>query len=120
MKAMLGRRSGMTYDLGPLSRIPIGEGRTFLVADGAVAVFRARSGRVFASQAWCPHKRGPLADGLIGDGKVICPLHAYRFDLETGQPLGNDCESLRTYPVAIGDSGEILLLIEEAGAEGAA
>ncbi len=121
MKAMPGRRDdGATYDLGPVTRIPIGEGRTFQLADGAIAVFRARSGRVFATQAWCPHKRGPLADGLVGDGKVVCPLHAYRFDLETGRPLGSDCASLRTYPISIGDRGEILVRLDEPDVEGAA
>ena len=51
------------YNLGPLTRLPPGEGRTFRIGASAVAVFRTREGRVFATQATCPHKNGPL--GLL-------------------------------------------------------
>ncbi|MEO6527605.1 MAG: nitrite reductase (NAD(P)H) small subunit [Gemmatimonadaceae bacterium] len=84
-------------DLGPIDRIPPGEGQTFLVGEREIAVFRTREDTVYATQARCPHKAGLLADGLVGGGKVICPLHSYKFDLATGTPLGNNCASLRTY-----------------------
>lgn len=47
--------------------------------------------------------------GLIGANKVICPLHAWRFDLKNGQAEGQSCEHLTTYPVTLGSTGEILL-----------
>jgi nitrite reductase (NADH) small subunit len=97
------------HNLGPVEQIPIGEGRTFQVGGLAVAVFRTRTGELFAAQAACPHKGGRLADGIMGAGKVICPLHAYKFDLANGQPVGNDCPALRTYPVRLNASGEIVL-----------
>src|SRR5947209_2415045 len=97
------------YNLGSLTRVPLGEGRTFSVADTLVAIFRTRDGRVFATQATCPHRGGPLADGLVGAGKVICPLHTYAFDLATGQALENSCVRLHTYPVTLNGEGEILL-----------
>lgn len=81
----------MSYDLGPIERIPPGEGRTFELGTVRVAVFRTRSGSVHATQATCPHRDGPLADGLVGDGCVVCPLHGYRYDLATGEPLGHSC-----------------------------
>jgi nitrite reductase (NADH) small subunit len=84
-------------DLGPIDRIPPGEGQTFLVGECEIAVFRTREDTVYATQARCPHKSGLLADGLLGGGKVICPLHAYKFDLATGTPLGNGCAPLQTY-----------------------
>ena len=99
----------VTYNLGSLSRIPMGEGRNFQIENTIVVVFRARSGNVFATQATCPHKKGPLADGIIGVDSVICPLHAYKFSLDTGEPIGNTCEALKTYPVSISDTGDILL-----------
>jgi nitrite reductase (NADH) small subunit len=98
-----------TYNLGPVGQIPIGEGRTFQVGALALAVFRLRTGDLFATQATCPHKGGPVADGIVGAGKVICPLHAYRFELATGQPVGNDCSALKTYPVCLTEDGELLL-----------
>jgi nitrite reductase [NAD(P)H] small subunit len=105
----IGSLSGAVRNLGHIDRIPVGEGRMFEIDGVPVACFRARDGSVFATQALCPHKEGPLADGLIGGGQVICPLHAYKFDLETGTPVGNQCEALATYAVSVSDEGEILL-----------
>lgn len=100
------------YDLGPVDRIPPGEGRTFDAGTMRVAVFRTRTGAVHATQATCPHREGPLADGLVGDRCVVCPLHGYRFDLATGQPLGHACGSLAVHPVSITDDGRVLLWLE--------
>jgi nitrite reductase (NADH) small subunit len=94
--------------LGPLSLIPPGEGRNFEVAGERIAVFHTRAGQVFATQAACPHKNGPLADGLVGADVVICPLHAWKFDLNTGEPLLGTCK-LKTYPVRTNDQGLVLL-----------
>jgi nitrite reductase (NADH) small subunit len=101
------------YNLGPLDNIPQGEGRTYQVSEYTVAVFHTRQGNVYATQATCTHKNGPLADGLVGSGKVICPLHAYKFDLATGEAIGHTCQSLKTYPVSITVSGDILLSFSE-------
>lgn len=97
------------YNLGSIQRIPPGEGRVFRVHETDVAIFRARDGQVFATQSLCPHRGGPLADGLVGAGKVVCPLHAYVFELSTGRSVDNACEHLRTYPVILNEAGEILL-----------
>lgn len=109
MDAIAEKSGADVHDLGPASRIPPGEGRSIAVGGRAVAVFRLRDGRIFATQATCPHRRGPLADGLIGGGLVICPLHGYRFDLASGRPVGNECAALCTFPVEIGAGGEMLL-----------
>ena len=101
----------VSYNLGPVQRIPPGEGRIFQVHDIQVAIFRTRAGQVFATQPDCPHRAGPLADGLVGDGKVVCPLHAYAFDLATGQPVESSCARLRTYPVVLNEFDEILLTL---------
>lgn len=98
----------MQVTLGPVQSIPEGEGRCFAVGERKLAVFRARSGRVFAVQATCPHRGGPLADGLVGGHSVICPLHALRFDLETGESSDGSC-SLATYPAALGPNGQIVV-----------
>ena len=101
--------STVTVDLGPVDRIPMGEGQTFVVHGREIAVFRTRDDAICAVQARCPHKGGLLADGLVGGGKVVCPLHGNTFDLATGTPLGNACRSLATYPVELTPERHVLL-----------
>ena len=100
--------AGTRFDLGPVEQIPLGEGRTFLVGGRRVAVFRTRDGRVFASQGECPHRGGPLADGLVGNGTVVCPLHEWRFDLTTGATPNGACP-LAVYPLALDAAGHLSL-----------
>ncbi|HXG18141.1 MAG TPA: nitrite reductase small subunit NirD [Methylomirabilota bacterium] len=95
-----GKTAWRLVDLGPVNFIPLGEGRAYIVNDVTIAVFRQRDGRLFAADNACPHRGGPLADGIVGAGKVICPLHAWKFDLETGRCLGENA-TIRTYPVQV-------------------
>jgi nitrite reductase (NADH) small subunit len=94
--------------IGTVGQIPPGEGRNFTVDGVTVAVFRTRAGAVFATQAKCPHRGGPLADGLTDAGTVMCPLHDRIFDLATGQEVGSGC-ALTVYPVRVEAGGAILL-----------
>jgi len=105
-------RDKVVYNLGPLERIPIGEGRSFRVEDTMIAIFRTRKNEVFATQATCTHKGGPLADGILGDGKIVCPLHAYKFQVATGEALGHTCSALITYPVSLDEDENVLLYLE--------
>lgn len=79
------------HKLGAVAQIPAGEGRNFVVAGRRLAVFHARDGRVFATQADCPHRGGPLADGLVGGSTLVCPLHEWRFELTTGVTENGAC-----------------------------
>jgi nitrite reductase (NADH) small subunit len=99
----------VTYNLGPVDRVPLGEGREYEVAGELIAVFRQRNGVLHAVQADCPHRGGHLADGIIGAGKVICPLHSLKFELAGGSAAGSECQALKTYQVAKNEYGEILL-----------
>ncbi len=105
-------RTPLELALGPLESIPAGEGRTFDVYGKKVTVVRTRSGEVFAVQAECPHKGGPLADGLVGGATLVCPLHAWKFDLRSGDALVGDC-GLETYPVRLDPNGMIVLIAEQ-------
>lgn len=98
----------MEITLGPLTAIPEGEGRTFEVGTIRLAVFRERGGAVFATQAECPHQRGPLADGLLGSGTLICPLHSLKFDLATGKSESPGC-TLKTYTTRVSPLGQVLV-----------
>jgi nitrite reductase (NADH) small subunit len=67
--------------------VPRGEGRALTIDGRRVAIFRSAAGW-YALDAVCPHRGGPLADGIVCDRAVICPLHERRYDLETGASLG--------------------------------
>jgi nitrite reductase (NADH) small subunit len=99
-----------THKLGMLTEIPEGEGRTFTVEGKAVAVFRTRTGGLYATQAECPHRKGPLADGLLGNDTLVCPLHEWTFDLTTGAPKLGNC-GLSVYAITKSDDGTLLLTL---------
>ena len=108
--ALRGRESAQ-FDLGPIDRIPPGEGQTFIVQGREIAVFRSREDAVWATQARCPHKAWLLADGIVGGGQVICPLHSYKFDLGSGAPVRNECAALRTYLTEVTADRRVLVWI---------
>ena len=98
------------FVLSSVEAIPPGEGRTFDLNGERIAVFRTRTGQVYAVQAECPHRGGPLADGLVGGSTLICPLHSWKFDLSTGAALMGSC-GLKIYPVHIDSQSRILITI---------
>ena len=77
--------SQLTINLGSLDQIPLGQGMCFIFDGQEIAVFRNRDGRIFAIENRCPHRRGPLSEGIIGNEQVVCPLHGHKFNLTTGQ-----------------------------------
>lgn len=79
--------------------VPLGEGRAVTVAGRRIAIFNAPTGW-FALDATCPHQAGPLADGIVADNCVTCPLHERRFDLRTGECLG-DGEGVAAHRVEV-------------------
>jgi nitrite reductase (NADH) small subunit len=100
------------YSLGSLWQVPLGEGRVFMAGDRSIAVFRGRDGGVHATDPFCPHRQGPLADGLVGAGTVTCPFHGYRFDLRTGCAIGHDCPPIATYRVSVDAFGELIVFLD--------
>ncbi len=101
----------LEYHVGQLDAVPRGEGRVFAIGPVRLAVFRTHADQVFATQEHCPHLGGPLADGLIDRGSVICPLHDRTYDLRSGAGLNTEC-SLRTYPARVGPDGVIVVSLE--------
>jgi nitrite reductase (NADH) small subunit len=97
-----------THRLGPLDQIPVGEGRAFGVDGRQVAVFRLRTGAVYAVSAVCPHKGGPIADGQIDGSIVLCPLHTNAFELATGCSTTGQ-PPLASWHVEIDQAGDVLI-----------
>jgi nitrite reductase (NADH) small subunit len=69
----------------------------------AVAVFRTRDDRVFALEDKCPHRGGPLSQGIVHGARVTCPLHDWQVDLDTGAAVAPDEGGTRHYPVRVED-----------------
>ena len=95
-------------DIGPLDDIPAQGARVVKTAAGCVAVFRTANDQVFAIDDRCPHKGGPLSEGIVHGTSVSCPLHAWVFSLETGMALGADAGFVNSYPARV-EAGRILL-----------
>lgn len=103
-----------------ISSIPPGMGRAFQIGSHRVAVFLTREGRVYATEQRCPHRGGPLADGMLVGKQVVCPLHSFRFDLETGQCEQPGVCPVRLYPVEVTPDGQILIGVPRSTASGPA
>ncbi|HME99403.1 MAG TPA: Rieske 2Fe-2S domain-containing protein [Terriglobia bacterium] len=98
-------------NLGSATAIPLGQGRCYVVGGQEIAVFRQRDGRLFATENRCPHRRGPLSEGIVGDGRVICPMHAHQFNLQTG--TGSEVhECLNVFEIEEAD-GNLMLNMEQ-------
>ncbi|WP_282120617.1 nitrite reductase small subunit NirD [Ruegeria atlantica] len=95
-------------DIGHIDEVPVRGARLVKTHIGCIAVFRTAEAEVFAATNNCPHKGGPLSEGIVHGQSVTCPLHNWVFDLNTGEAKGADDGSITTYPVRLED-GRILL-----------
>jgi nitrite reductase (NADH) small subunit len=94
-------------------QIPPREGRSVCVDGVELAIFNLGD-RFLAVDNACPHRGGPLCDGIVSGATVACPLHGYKFCLETGNMLKPDLGvRVDTYPVRVED-GIILVQVESA------
>src|SRR6476469_7226511 len=88
--------------------IPVLVARVVQSACGNIAVFRNAEDEVFALEDRCPHKGGPLSQGIVHGRKVACPLHNWVINLEDGEATGADKGCARTFPVKL-ENGRIYL-----------
>lgn len=85
--------------VGRAGDVPLLEGRSVLAGGRRVAVFHLPGGWAAVDHA-CPHKAGPLADGIVTETCVTCPLHGWRFDLRTGLREGGP-EAIAAHEVRV-------------------
>jgi nitrite reductase (NADH) small subunit len=76
--------------LCPLDEIPRLGSRVLASEHGDIAIFRLADDEVFAVHDKCPHKGGPLSQGIVAGKIVTCPLHGWKIDLETGEASAPD------------------------------
>lgn len=100
--------SSTWIDIAALDDVPQRGARLVKTAHGCVAVFRTGTDDIYALDNACPHKSGPLADGMVHGASVTCPLHNWVISLETGMVQGPDEGQVATYPARVED-GRILL-----------
>ena len=91
-----------------LEDIPVRGARRFHTTTGELAIFRTSTEEVYAIDNRCPHKNGPLSEGIVHDHGVTCPLHNWVISLETGLVQGEDEGQVATYPARV-ENGRILL-----------
>lgn len=94
--------------IGTLADIPSRGARCINTPIGRIAVFRTNDDAVYAIEDRCPHKGGPLSQGIVHGAQVTCPLHNWVFSLETGEAQGADEGSVRTF--ALKREGEAILI----------
>lgn len=99
--------------------IPLREGRSVYIAEREIAIFNLGD-RFLAVDGRCPHKGGPLAEGIVTGTTVVCPLHAWKVDLESGavKNSASPVPCMETFPTRV-EAGVVLveLPVEPAAAQ---
>ena len=104
------REDVLWIDVGAVTDVPRRGARRVATPAGDIAIFRTGDGEVFALRDQCPHKGGPLSQGIVHGRTVTCPLHAFNIDLATGEPTGADAGKGCTPTVALRvENGRLLL-----------
>ncbi|GHC72652.1 nitrite reductase small subunit NirD [Limoniibacter endophyticus] len=89
------------FDIGRISDIPLRGARCVESPLGRVGIFRTADDKVYAIEDHCPHRGGPLSQGIVHGASVTCPLHNWVFSLETGEAQGADEGAVKTIPVKL-------------------
>ena len=77
-------------EVGTVESIPERGARVVRVGNLDIALFRTGSGQIFAVRDRCPHRGGPLSQGIVHGERVTCPLHDWVIDLRSGSAIGAD------------------------------
>ena len=93
-------------EVGTVEDIPKLGSRVLQTPEGDVAIFRAADDAIFALRDKCPHKGGPLSQGIVHGHTVTCPLHNWKISLENGEAQGPDEGCAGHYAVKV-DGGKI-------------
>lgn len=99
-------------DICSVDDVPVRGSRVVSAPGGDIAVFKTAKGRVFALWDKCPHKGGPLSQGIVHGDAVTCPLHNWVIGLESGEVKGPDQGCARKIEVLV--EGERILLAADA------
>ena len=87
--------------------VPAGEGRVFEVNGKTLALFNV-DGRFYATDNECPHRGGPLGEGELNGTVILCPWHAWRWDVRTGANVNNPAVKIACFPLTV-EAGAIFV-----------
>lgn len=90
---------------------PLAEQVGEFTAEGVDVCLAHHEGEFFALNNWCPHKKAPLGQGWLEGDAVLCPKHAWAFDLHTGKVHKPEKGRVETYPTKVVD-GDVFVQIE--------
>lgn len=96
--------------IAPLNDIPRQGARVVDIDANRVAIFRTNNDEIYAVLDKCPHRGGPLSEGIVHGGQVTCPLHSWKIDLATGEAVLPDKGCARVYMTKIEDGHVFLKL----------
>ena len=103
------------HDIGTVEDIPRLGARVVQSPQGNIAVFRTAEDEIFALRDRCPHKAGPLSQGIVHGKRVTCPLHSWTLELGTGEAIAPDVGCAARSPVKV-EGGRILLQVSAVAA----
>ncbi len=95
-------------NIGPLDQIPRQGARVIKTSQGDIAVFRTIDDEVFALRDRCPHKGGPLSQGIVHGKRVACPMHDWKIHLDSGQAVAPDEGCAAGFPIKL--EGDVVYL----------
>ncbi len=101
-------------DIGPAADVPIRGSRVVKAGATCIAIFRTAADEFFAVEDACPHKQGPLSQGIVHARAVTCPLHNWVIDLADGVAQGADEGKVETFPLRV-EAGRLLLSLAASG-----
>ncbi|MCW9059545.1 MAG: nitrite reductase small subunit NirD [Gammaproteobacteria bacterium] len=109
--AILNTDSDEWIEVGRLEDIPRQGARVVRRAQGDIAVFRTLDDEVFALRDRCPHKGGPLSQGIVHGKRVACPLHDWKIHLDSGLAVAPDEGCAARFPVRM-EGGRVWLSLK--------
>lgn len=102
-------------EVGKLEDIPRLGSRVVTTPSGDIAIFRASDDHLFAVRDRCPHKGGPLSQGIVHGHKVTCPLHSWVIELASGEAVKPDEGKVACFEVQVTE-GVVRVRLETVGA----
>ncbi|MDH5445972.1 MAG: nitrite reductase small subunit NirD [Gammaproteobacteria bacterium] len=88
-------------EVGQVEDVPRLGARVIKTDDGNIGLFRTAEDEIFALRDECPHKKGPLSQGIVHGKKVTCPLHNWNIQLDSGEAVAPDEGCTASFPIKI-------------------
>jgi len=111
MQAIKTNSDQQWVEVGTVEEIPRLGARVIKTEQGDIGIFRTADDEIFALRDQCPHKGGPLSQGIVHGKKVTCPLHNWNINLDSGEAVAPDEGCAASYPIKL-DGMKIFLSLQ--------